>query len=111
YYNVTATEITNPPSVTPASGNDTVPANTSGLSVTFTVQNTGSNFATYSLACSRSGAVSSCSPSQPSVGLSGGGSTSISVTYSTGGFGTGSVTLFASGGGGSDNGSYSILVL
>ncbi len=98
-------------SVWPDGGSATAPENTSGNTVDFTVENTGSDD-WFLLSCSRTGAVTSCSPSQNQVFISAGSWVNVTVTYSTGPAGAGTVTLTAQGSeiGGSDDGWYDVTV-
>lgn len=80
-------------SVTPDAGNLNVAANTSGLTTSFTVTNTGSNnTSTYELSC---GAPGGCAVSPTSVVLSAGNSTNVTATYSTGPAGVDTLYVFA----------------
>src|SRR5213594_243619 len=83
-----------PPVVTPDGMTRTDLANQTGLTAPFTVQNQSSFQQTISLACSRTGQVSSCSV-QGSVTIAGSGFANVSVTYSTAVTGTGTLTLTA----------------
>lgn len=79
--------------VTPDAGNLNVAANTTGLTTTFTVTNTGSNnTSTYELSCS---GPSTCSVAPASVPLSAGYSANLTVTYATGPAGVDSLFVFA----------------
>jgi RHS repeat-associated protein len=83
-----------------------------GLSYSFTVQNTGNQAATYNLTASCSGVVTSCS-AQGSVTVNPGPGTPVSVTYNAVPAGTGTLTLTATYSGNSgvhDNGSVTITV-
>jgi RHS repeat-associated protein len=85
----------------------TRPANTGGHSESFTVQNTGSASNTFSFSCSGANGVT-CGTPPGNVTLASGAQTSVSMPYSVGAQGTGTLTLTASGTGASDNGSYSV---
>lgn len=97
-------------SVTPDRQRITRPANTTGLSETFTVQNTGQETTTYTISCSSSSPVTCTGVSNSSLTLSPGQSLDVSATYNTGAPGTGSLVLTAASGGVSDKGSYTITV-
>src|SRR6266545_6586861 len=88
-------------------------ANTSGYSETFTVTNTGPDPMTFSFVCGGAGGVF-CGTVPSPVNLSAFGVdgyvTTVSMPYSVGGPGTGTLTLTASGGGVSDPGSYTVLI-
>src|SRR2546422_6255151 len=61
-----------PPSVTPVGGALQAPANTTGLSASFTVHNNDTTDKVINWACSRSGGVTSCSSSSSHL-IGGGG--------------------------------------
>ena len=86
------------------------PANTSGYSETFTITNNGAANS-YSFTCSGTGGVT-CGTVPVPVGplAAGGGQTTVSMPYSVGAVGTGTLTLTANGttGAATDNGSYSV---
>ncbi|HEX7051878.1 MAG TPA: DUF6443 domain-containing protein, partial [Longimicrobiales bacterium] len=94
--------------VTPDGGTfGTVPTNKSGLTLSFTVKNTG-NHATefYNLSCSGTNGIT-CSPNTLSVGLSPGTSRTVTVTFSTGSTsGPGRVTLTAMSSNSTNSGYY-----
>jgi RHS repeat-associated protein len=79
--------------------------NTSGHTATFQVQNTGENPDEYELICSYTGPVTSCSTSLYDIVLDPGEKRSVTVTYSVGSPGSGSIILTANGVGDSDPGS------
>jgi len=94
--------------VTPDNGAaPTRTANTGGYSETFTVQNTGSANNTFTFSCTGAGGVT-CGTVPASVPLSAGGQTTVSMPYSVGAPGTGTLTLTATGTSASDAGSYSV---
>lgn len=109
-YNVTV----QPPygvAVTPDGG--TAPSrtqNTGGYSETFTVKNTGTNSNTYSFSCTGASGVTCGTPPSP-VTLASGAQTTVSMPYSVGAPGTGTLTLTASGTSASDPGSYSVPII
>ncbi len=84
--------------------------NTSGYSETFTVRNTGSASNTFNLACSGTAGVVTCGTVPGPVTLGAGAQTTVSMPYSVGAAGTGTLTLTASGTNASDAGSYSVPV-
>ncbi len=86
------------------------PANTSGHSESFTVQNTGSASNTFSFTCNSAPPVT-CGTVPTAVTLAAGAQTTVSMPFSVGAPGTGTLTLIASGTNASDPGSYSILVI
>jgi RHS repeat-associated protein len=88
----------------------TRPANTSGYSESFTVQNTGSASNTYSFSCTGSSNVT-CGSNPPAVTLAAGASTTVTAPYSVGVAGTGTLSLSAAGTNASDGGSYSVPVV
>jgi RHS repeat-associated protein len=98
-------------SVTPDGGAAaTRTANTGGYSETFTVTNTGSASNTFSFACSGVGGVT-CGTVPAAVTLGAGLQTTVSMPYSVGAAGTGTLTLTASGTNASDPGSYSVPIV
>lgn len=106
-----AQEIPPAPVVTPDAAQKSVPTNLTGRSERFWVQNLGTISETYTLSCSREGAVTSCSgPSSLTVPAN--SLKFVDITYSTGGteLGPGRLTLLASGIGGDDNGWFDISV-
>jgi len=92
------------------------PANTSGYSENFTVQNTGTAQNTYSLSCGGSsnltctGLTIDGSPAS-SVSLAGDSSKTVVGSYNVGAVGTGTLSLTATGTNASDGGSYSVPVV
>jgi len=87
-------------------------ANTSGLSVSFTVGNNGPQGELFSLSCSATGTVTCTSVSPTSVSLSAGWTRTVTVTYGVGAVGTtGILRLFAIGQGSDDQGSYNVTAL
>jgi len=86
-------------------------ANTGALSTAFSVRNRGSAADSYTLTCAGSANVT-CGTVSPSgiTNLAPGITTSVTVNYSVGGAGTGSLTLNAAGGISSDAGSYTVPV-
>ena len=97
-----------PPSVTPVGGALQAPANTTGLSASFTVYNNDTTDKVINWACSRSGGVTSCSSSSSHL-IGGGGSWPVTVTYATGAPGSGTLTLTATApDGGSGQGYYNV---
>jgi len=98
--------------VTPDGGTTpTRPANSSGHTATFTIQNTGNSANTYGLTCGNTGPVSCTGVSPTSVPLAAGAQTTATATYNVGNPGTGTLTLTATGTSASDNGSFSVPVL
>jgi len=85
-------------------------ANTGGYSETFTVRNTGTTWNTFSFSCSGAGGVT-CGSVPGSVPLGPGAQTDVSMPYSVGAAGTGTLTLTASGTNASDQGSYSVPIV
>jgi RHS repeat-associated protein len=85
-------------------------ANTGGYGETFTITNTGNVGLAFGLTCTASGLTCS-GTSIPSVSLWPTQSTTATAFYSTGGAGTGTLTLAAAGGGVSDVGSYNVPVV
>ena len=98
--------------VTPDGGSATAVANTVGNSVTFTVKNTSTTIETFDFECTPSAPVLACTPSKTRTTLKNGASTTVSVTYSTGNAGNGSVSFDASGeiSGSFDGGWYGVTV-
>jgi RHS repeat-associated protein len=96
-------------SVTPDAGQASALTNTTGNTVVFFVRNTGQVNATYSFTCTHTGTVTCAGISPASVTLEAGGDWEVTVTYSAGAIGSGTIRLWASGGG-TDNGTYSIAV-
>lgn len=82
--------------VTPDGGSATAPAQSSGLTVTFNVDNQSGQQQDFGLMCRRTGAVSSCSVWPAVLPLDPGEDADVDVTYSTGSPGSGTVTLTAS---------------
>lgn len=82
-------------SVTPDGGSASAPANSSGQQLTFTLTNTSANLDSYTLTCSVSGQVTSCTPSPGWTEVDANSSVSIVVTFGTGAAGSGTLTLTA----------------
>ncbi len=98
-------------SVTPDGGGaPTRTANTGGYSQLFTVVNTGSVNNTFSFTCSGAGGVT-CGTVPAPVSVGAGLQTTVSMPYSVGAPGTGTLTLTASGTNASDGGSYSVPIV
>ena len=93
--------------VDPAGTIQISPANTANQTVTFRITNTTGTRTRFILQCSASGFVTSCS-SPTSVLLNGFANTQVSVTYSTGTSGTGTLTETSSDPSGIASGYYSI---
>jgi len=92
------------------------PANSSGYTENFTVQNTGSSQNTFSLVCSGSSNVTCTGltingTSVTSVSLAGGAGATVVAAYNVGAVGTGSLSLAANGTNASDNGTFSVPVI
>jgi RHS repeat-associated protein len=86
--------------------------NTGPYSEMFTVKNNGTTLTTFTVTCSGSSNVTCTGVSPSSVQLAGGAQiTDATATYSVGATGSGTLTLTATGGVGSDNGSYSVPVI
>jgi len=85
-------------------------ANTSGYSETFTVTNAGSASNTFSFSCSGGGGVT-CGTAPAAVTLGAGLQTTVTMPYSVGAPGTGTLTVTASGTNASDPGSYSVPIV
>jgi hypothetical protein len=83
--------------VTPQGAEITRNAQTTGNVVWFSVENNSDEQQQFSLSCSRSGAVSSCTRSG-SVTIDGWSSADVSVTFNTGAAGTGTVHLYVDNG-------------
>ena len=85
---------------------------TSGLTATFQVYTTSLFEETVPLSCGRTGQVTSCSvASSVVVPGNGEGPLEVQVTYATGSAGSGTLVLYATGGGlGDDQGSYNVTV-
>jgi RHS repeat-associated protein len=101
-------------SVTPKGSPLSQPANTNGLTVYFTVKNTGTCPDTFNLAASASGPITVVTLSPGSVpNLQPGASQQVAVTYNVGAAGSGTLTLTGVGvlGSESDSGSYNVTVL
>lgn len=98
-----------PPQVTPHSGTAKTASNVTGRTVTFSVLNQGPNDESFTLTCTRSGAVSACAAPSSSL-IAAGLSKNISVSYSTGAPQLGTLALKATGSGGSDSGHFNITV-
>ncbi|HXG95914.1 MAG TPA: RHS repeat-associated core domain-containing protein [Gemmatimonadales bacterium] len=84
-------------SVSPDGAAETQPINTSNLTIDFNVTNTGICDDTYGIVVTRSGSVTSASPSASNLFLAAGTGGTITVTYSVGAAGSGVVKLTASG--------------
>ena len=95
--------------VTPDGTGTSAPANSSGNTATFTVQNTGTANGVFTLTCSYTANVSGCTV-QGTVSVNAGQSQPVNVTYSTGTAGQGTVTLQASVTGSSDTGYYVVTI-
>lgn len=80
-----------------------------GYSETFWVQNTGSTSNTYTFACSSTGGIV-CGTPPAALPLANGVQAQVSMPYTTGVAGTGTLTLTATGTNASDPGSYTIPV-
>src|SRR6266851_456676 len=95
WFNVTAA--TYGVTVTPKGGTTaTRTANTGGYSESFTVTNTGSGSNTYSFSCSGAGGVQ-CGTVPGAVTLAANGQTTVSMPYSVGAPGQGTLSLTATG--------------
>lgn len=92
----------------PNIGSRTWAPNTSGHTAIFQVWNKGSSVDEYEISCSRTAPVSSCSVSLSDISLDPGEKQSVTVTYSVGSAGTGSITLTADGTGDDDSGMGSV---
>ena len=97
--------------VTPDFATAVRPPNTSGHGETYWIQNVGGTGATFPLTCAGTGTVTCIQPSVPSVTLQPNESTSVSVSYGVGSPGSGTLKLFASAGGVSDSGMFTITVV
>jgi len=103
-------------SVTPDGAALTAAANTGGQSAQFTVRNLGTSSQTYYLFCYPSGAVTSCSPNQSTLGqIPPGINIPAPATFATGAVGSGTIQLKACDNSicsqGFDYGSYNVTVL
>src|SRR6266568_2517513 len=97
--------------VTPDGGTAaTRTANTGGYSESFTVTNTGSGSNTFSFTCTGTGGVT-CGTLPSPVPLANGAQAPVSMPYSVGAPGTGTLTLTATGTNASDPGSYSVPIV
>ncbi len=85
--------------------------NTSGHTAGFLVWNKGSSADEYSLSCSRTSPVTSCSVSVADIVLDPGEKWSVTVTYNVGSPGTGSSRLTANGTGDDDSGTGTVYVV
>jgi hypothetical protein len=85
--------------------------NTGGYHETFTIKNQGTTTTTFTLSCAGSSNVTCTGVSRASVALAAGAQDTASALYSVGATGTGTLTLTATGGVGSDPGSYNIPVV
>ncbi|MGH9894145.1 MAG: hypothetical protein ACREA0_19620, partial [bacterium] len=96
--------------VTPDAGTTSAPQFTPGNVVSFAVSETGGGTGDQvSFTCTPTGNVTGCTP-PGSIPLSAGGSANVSVSYSTGAVGSGSLVLTGQGSSSSDNGAYSVTV-
>jgi len=85
--------------------------NTGSYTESFAIQNTGTLQDTYSLSCGGAAPVTCSGVSVPSVTLAPNAATTVTVTYSVGAVGTGTLNLqAASGTAASDSGSYAVPV-
>lgn len=82
--------------VIPDGGTATVPANTSGNTVSFTVTNNADTQEWFTFSCTPGGQVTACTPPSNQY-IDGWASVEVNVTFSTGAAGSGTVTLAASG--------------
>jgi RHS repeat-associated protein len=89
----------------------TGPANTTGHSEAFTVQNTGTLSNTYSFACGATAPITCTGLSTTSATVAAGATTDVTAFYSVGANGTGSLSLTATGTYASDGGSYNVQVI
>jgi RHS repeat-associated protein len=97
-------------SVTPdGSAEPARPANTTGHTAVFTVRNTGGIADTYGFVCSSTGPVTCANVNPSSVALGAGSQTTVTVTYSVGSPGSGTIRLTATGSA-SDEGHYTVAV-
>ena len=106
---ITAQEIPGPPIVTPDGSSRTADENQTGLTQTFWIESQSSFSENFSLSCSRTGDVSSCSV-QSSITIAAYQTKSVSVTFATGDPGSGTLTLTATGAGGNDQGYFNVTV-
>jgi hypothetical protein len=106
---VSAQEIPGPPIVTPNSGSRTEDEGQSGLTAVFWIESQSSFSENFSLSCSRTGEVASCSV-QSSITIGAYDTENVSVTFATDEPGSGTLTLTATGSGGNDNGMYNVTV-
>jgi RHS repeat-associated protein len=82
-------------SVTPDGGEASAPANASGQQLLFTVTNTSGSWEAYTLTCGVGGQVTSCSSSPDWTEVGPNSSVDVTVTFSTGAAGDGTLSLTA----------------
>jgi RHS repeat-associated protein len=98
--------------VTPDGGTEpTRPANSSGHTASFTVQNVGTLPDTYTITCGGTVNVTCTGVSQSSLPLGASASAPVTATYSVGAPGTGTVTLTAASPNASNGGSFTVPVV
>lgn len=99
-----------PPVVTPDGGSASIIEGLSS-SAQFTVQNIDSWSKTYALSCNRTGSIAACSPQNAQLAVGGNSSGPVTVNYTAGAAGTGSIWLTADGDTtGSDTGNITVTV-
>jgi hypothetical protein len=82
------------------------PAFTTGYTAVFTVRNLGPSFAGFSISCIGTGTVTCTGRTPASVSMGSGVERTVTAFYNVGNIGTGTIRVWATGGGVSDTGSY-----
>jgi RHS repeat-associated protein len=105
-------ERASPPDASPDGGSLNATENAASLSATFWVYNTGPNATNYSFSCSNGGAVTGCTP-PGAMTINPGQQVPVTVTYSTGAAGNGTLYFWAEDWweGWTDQASYNVAVI